>query len=256
MKHSDIARQYKSFFFPYDLGYKNELTWDMEERKYPEYELEEGMYRSFSPEDMKRKIKEHLELEDWQISTGFNTVSIIVPDFPENLPILENLMKVGGYFFTRESDLKLLPKWKVCRFERWQQESHNIRSEETHLFHISRIERVEKIQKLGIIPHGNDIYDLLSLNKDGKPIYEEANKLFKYPHRVFFFRGTTPEDEIINYTSRIVGKGTTVGVFRLDLNKVTKDVQFYVDPSLKEWGVYTKENIRPEWLEYQGKFRV
>lgn len=207
-----------------------QMVWSLEEAHYATYPIDKTI----------EYIKKYFDLPDEWVKKkiGLNDGERIVVTIPiagNNLEQLKKAMLLCGWYYAAPSEDKITPnQLQKIQFEPiiYSDDSKQIRSEETTLLHLTPYFNWGKIKHLGFSPRCK-------------------NGMFNYPDRVYFFRGSTPIEDIKNLASemmseeqRLRSEGRYV-LITIDLNKVPDDIKLSLDQNY-EYGVHTKDNIHPD----------
>lgn len=184
---------------------------------------------------------------------------LLLPDVGKNIERISNWMKVGGYTLVAHTEqafkVENLPekdreKYRDLENQRWVtlyfspdfQKPRNM-DDELHLWHISPKVLEKSILEKGFVPYSK-------------------NSKFKYPDRIYFFRGSLSKDIVIRegiklYKTRLEGASKEYKE-HVDMPKyVLYDIalyrmsgyKFYTDPDWFDLAVYTTQNIPPSVIE-------
>lgn len=208
--------------------------------------LNEGIVNSYPIDVTIRYLNNYFNKDKQRIfvrkANGLNKKNKITIDFPNsnnNFEVLNKTMNFCGYFLsfpTKENLLKDKNSWVIAEYEALhdKDDTIQIRNEEVALVHITPNYYLEKIKQQGFVPR-------------------DRNNLFSYPGRIYFLRASLNDDEILNFAWNllITNKNQTHnGLYNfiwIDLNKVNKDVKFYLDGNLEN-SVFTMDNIKPDCI--------
>lgn len=172
---------------------------------------------------------------------GTYNIIIYVPIVGDNLEVVKKAMGYCGYHLSTPSENHLEQnKFQWVRFEpTYKPEiTKQLRESETKLLHLTPYYNWKKIKHVGFTP-------------------KSKNEYFKYPHRVYFIKGSVLEiggiDEVISIGEQLFNENTSKGnngkyvLITIDLNKIPKTVKFYTDTNYIN-GVYVTENISPDTI--------
>ena len=204
--------------------------------------LSEGLIRTYPLEKTISYIKDYFNLSNDDIypvhaENGREQIAINVQIVGNNLELVKKAFALCGYYLGYPREENLQPK-KVyeLQFEKKYDDdfSKELREHENTLYHVTPIYYAEKIKHIGITPRSR-------------------NKQFGYPDRTYFVIGSAKSiipylaSELYNSTDNKMHNGR-YAVIAIDLNKVPKEMRFYLDPNLK-YSVYTYENIAPNSIK-------
>lgn len=166
---------------------------------------------------------------------GTEKIAVSFYNIGKNVEIMSKAMDICGYYlsFPKESHIPN-NEWVRLEYEpKFQNDiTSDILANEKFLIHITPFYNVKKIKSIGFSPR-------------------YRNDMFNYPDRVYFVKGSTDEQIIINLANRLstfnksAGNNGEYALIKIDLNKISDNVKFYSDPNFID-GVYTKDNISPD----------
>lgn len=200
----------------------------------------EGLTITYPIDTTIRYMQKYFGLSDNQIkkvqaANGLEHILIASPNVSHIEEGLVHAMDTCGYHLGQK---RVLPfsdgKFLILQFEAKHQENiaEKLRTEETTLLHITPAYNRNSIVAIGLSP-------------------KAKNSLFNYPNRVYFLRGSTSIQRVIEIAKQLSNANQSKGnnqkyiVLRLDLERIPKETKFFFDPNY-QFSVFTTENIRPE----------
>lgn len=201
--------------------------------------INEGLIHTYPIEKTIKYIKDYFGFSDKQIvpklaENGVYHIWVCIPNVENNLNLVTRAMSACGYYLGSPRE-EAIPRdeWVWLQYEPKNQEdaSKQIREEETTLLHLTPIYNLGKILHIGFSPRCK-------------------NELFNYPSRVYFLRGSTTKEDIINIGEQLCDSNSSLGntgnyaLFTIDISKIPNNVKFFLDPNYP-YGVYTNSNITP-----------
>lgn len=200
--------------------------------------LSEGLIKTYPLEKTISYIKAYFNLSDDDIyplhaENGREQIAIKVPIVGNNLELVKKAFALCGYYLGYPKDENIQSnKIYELQFEKKYDDdfSKELKEHETTLYHVTPIYYAEKIKRIGITPRSR-------------------NKEFGYPDRSYFVIGSARPIlpylvwELYASAENKLHNGK-YAAFSIGLNKVPKEMRFYLDPNSK-YSVYTYENIAP-----------
>lgn len=193
-----------------------------------------------SAKQAKNEIMKKYNLKDWQvvITTRNNNVEVIViyAGILKNTKIIKQEMEKLGFFdsFSWVARKRTMI-WRALKFEPlYQKDLTDEAFQFGVLYHLSLKKNLHFIKTQGLVP-------------------SHKNNLFKYPNRVYVFKGNTPIDEIIYLGSQLYQEDKSKDnnghyiLYRIDTSKIPDNVRFYGDPNYK-YGYFTEGTIPTQAL--------
>lgn len=209
-------------------SYNNPLT------LYMNGTLNEGLVMTYPFESMKKHVVDFFGLPYYDfheyIANGVRCAAIDIPDNKVAIEQLNKAMEFYGYFKSQTG--KLGDGILRLHYEPKFQDEFDI-SEEKILYHVSPIRYMDKILKMGFCPYNKNIF-------------------FKFPERVYFFRGSFGEENVKNYADMVCqaklngNKSEKYVIYSIDANQL-QNKHFFIDPNI-DGGIYTNENISPKTI--------
>lgn len=220
-------------------------------RKWPE-----RVYESKFTEDLnelKAQLVLKFGLKEWQMGvsdfcdTGSPQASIkyqhpsalelIIPDFCNNLTIIDKFMDLRGYKMTyRKVDNYPNVPATLVHLIYIPKDLKGIRNDIAKcgdvLYHVTPTKNIDSILKKGLFP------------KERKGLFN-----IYYEPRVYFLRGDADIKEVENYTKETLALETGESDYTLitvDINKVPDYVEFYYDPLIGRNSIFTTYAISPD----------
>lgn len=200
--------------------------------------MDEGINMSYPIDKTIQYVQDYFELPDEYIkklSKNGNDEQILIwfPHVGTNVKEMKRAMNLCGYYLGRPKDEDLKPnQYQWLQFEKIKQEdiTKQLRKEEEFLYHITPKYNVHKIKNIGFSPRCR-------------------HEQFNYPDRVYFLRGSAPDDVIKSLIKDLYknnhSKGKVHGgyvIMTIDLDKVPDRVVFHDDANAS-YAVFTRDNI-------------
>lgn len=204
--------------------------------------LHEGLIHTYPIDKTISYIQSYFGLNSQQIKpikaeNGITHIHVIIPTIGNNFELIERAMGLCGYYLgfpQRDS----IPSNSLVRLQFepkiQKDDSEQIRDSETTLLHLTPIYNKKKIQSIGFSPRCK-------------------NELFNYPSRVYFLRGSLSPNGVMDIGQQLFRANNSLGnngeyaLFTIDLNKIPKDVELFLDPNYPH-GIYTTSNIKPDTI--------
>ena len=204
----------------------------------------EGLIKTYPIDKTIQYIRDYFDLEEWDVykhksENGYDRIAFNAYIYGDNLDIISNAMDYCGYFLA-------YPKKDIIEqhygenitliFEpKFQYDvSKELRKNEKYLIHVTPTYNIEKIKRFGLSP-------------------KSKNKLFNFPHRVYFFIGSFDKKQLLNmikqlcYANNNIHDNGEYSILTIDLKQIDENVPFYSDQNLKN-AVFTSNNIHPNCI--------
>lgn len=207
----------------------------------PEILIDEGLIKTYPSSKFIEKLKEHFQLEDWQVNIitvkEMEVIMLLIPNIDYNVNEVSRLMSFYGYFLSKQKRGYIKGyDFISLRFEpKFSEDVRDVLKNEKTLYHVTPSFNKEKILKNGFSP-------------------KWKNNLFYYPNRIYFTLGNTSFEEVkklayvLHNTNMTKGDKSAYSIFIVNVSKINENVRFYYDPNYKN-GVYTTDNIPPNVIE-------
>lgn len=219
--------------------------------------IREGIIRTYPTDTAIRYMKEYFDFENFQIKkekafNGIEKIKIAVLNINHNVDEVEKAMHLCGYYLSyprketlpENSTVTLLfePLWTNEEAGKIRTEAHrHKRNGKAVLLHITPAYKLGKIKNIGLCPRFN-------------------NEYLKYPERIYFLNGVTPE-EYIESLGRQLSKNNPSPknngkyiLLAIDIDKVPERNRFFLDPNYP-FACYTLDNIPPEAITLEKEFK-
>ena len=219
--------------------------------------IREGLIRTYPPDTAIRYLKDYFDFENFQIKkvrgyNGVEKIKVTVLNINHNVEDVEKAMSLCGYYlsFPRKENLPENSAVLLI-FEplRTSEETEKIRAEahrhkrngKAVLLHLTPAYKLGKIRNIGLCPRFN-------------------NEYLKYPERIYFLNGATPEEYIENLGRQLSGSNPSPKnngeyvLLAIDLDKVPGRNRFFLDPNYP-FACYSLDNIPPEAVIPEKKFK-
>ena len=196
--------------------------------------LNEGLIHTYPIDKTISYVTNHFQLSEGQIfeATNQNNIKVIcvwIPDIGQNIEYMTRALNCCGYFLSCQE--KNYDKWILLQFEPKHQEniSDSLREKEDILYHLTPSYNLKKIKAIGLSP-------------------KSKNDVFDYPNRIYFFRGSIPQMELLSIGERLCNTNNSEGnerkycLLTIDLNSIHENVKFFEDCNYPN-AVYTISNI-------------
>ena len=205
------------------------------------FDLDEGLIKTYPAKQVKDILVRTFDLNPKQIilydipqGDQKIIIALFLPDVGDNINRISGMMKVCGYTLARSDEHTIDgDKWVSLSFTPNFQAPRDM-GDEYALWHISPKRYEESILRNGFIPYSR-------------------NTVFKYPDRIYFFKGSLPKEEVIKLGRTLYMSSNTKSseyvdlskyvLYRVALHKVPSRVRFYSDPDWTEAAIYTPDNI-------------
>lgn len=192
--------------------------------------------RTYTFEEVKKQLKSKLDFQDWQIKEqqGANNIKLVLlfSLINQNSQIVISEMEIMGWTKSYTTPTKIINGVPIVAisFDPLYQPSINSTVRQwDYLLHLSPLYNKENILKKGLIPFSK-------------------NTKFDYPPRLHFLKPTIPQMKLYEIGKQLCQANINslndgnYCLFRIDLSKVSKDIEFFFDPRY-EYGIYTKQKI-------------
>jgi len=184
-------------------------------------------------------VEEKTGVED--LERGFTVpehVSVKVPPEIRDLNWEKFFKKYGYYVATADRQNDYMTTFKLYPYD-----TEKIENPEGPLYHITPVNKLLKIKEKGLVP-------------------KKSSKRYKVDDsRVYFVRnnpkGNRKLDQLIRNIKKTVESkppfGDRLALLEIDPSKTNAD--FYKDFEIRDWGVYTRDNISPKAIKNIDKWR-
>lgn len=224
------------------VSYENPVSLHFGKHGFDDVFICEGLIKTYPIDKTIEYIRNYFNLGSLirkvNVYHGKEHIQVNIPNLGRNEEILTKSFDVCGYYMGNKSNYRDEQgnEWLTLQFEaKFQKnDSDDIRSEETYLYHLTPSYNEKKILNSGLSPRCR-------------------NNLFNYPDRIYMFRGTTGEDEIINIGKKLNLYNSSRGndgqytIFKVDVNSIPEGIEMFLDPNLKN-GVFVSGNIPPKCI--------
>lgn len=221
-----------------------DFRWEIPQLNVPKAVLMETNYFDIIPKETvdihttSEKIKKAFELSPWQIlnvipKVSENKVGVVVciANINYNFVDLVKFLKRLGYF-NSTSYIKKDQKGREWIFIQFEPYFENDSSDEIRKFpfvyHLTYKKNIASIKEEGLVP-------------------KNENKFFKYPPRIYFFKGdvTTQEIEELSVDLKFISKEKEMVLCTCSLTKIPDDIPFYYDLNMEK-GFFCEKPIPKE----------
>lgn len=199
--------------------------------------------RTYTYEEVKKELKAKFYFQDWQIKEqqGANNIKLVLVFslINQNSQIIVSEMETLGWtksYITPQTIVNNIPIVAISFDPLYQPSIKSTVRQWKYLLHLSPSYNKDSILKNGLIP-------------------SSKNSQFDYPPRLHFLKPTIPQMELYGIGKQICQANTNplnngdYCLFRIDLDKVSEDIEFYFDPRY-EYGIYTKQTIHSDAIVY------
>lgn len=213
--------------------------------------LNEGLINTYPIDKTIKYIKDLFQLSSNNIykiksDNGCYSIHISFPFVEENFKLIDKSFDFCGYYFATVVNEFFVDevRWLTLQYEpKFQKDcSYNIRLSENHLYHITLNCYEQSILKNGLCP-------------------KSKNKLFSYPNRIYFVKGSCSDETLIRLT-RMLNSGNNnihnngiYSIFDVDLNLIPKNIKIFYDNNYI-FGLYITDNISPKCIKKIGNLNI
>lgn len=216
---------------------------------YPDFDLlDEGLIQTYPARVMRNYVLNNFkEIDPRQVriikipkgdeKVAFEGLSVFLPDLQRNGKTIEGMMKTGGYTLAKE-EVKSIERqgrklrWKNLVFTPDFQRPRNM-DDVSYLWHISPKRYEQSILENGFKPYSR-------------------NTVYKYPDRVYFFKGNLSESDILRF-GKILYQAAPVKnpkyvdneayvLYKINITTLI-GYRFYSDPDWGNIAVYSTDTI-------------
>lgn len=190
---------------------------------------------------VKRRVYDNFEFEDeldsdtlgvkYNQYSDYGKVNVRIPPKAKNLN-WKNFFKRHGYYISFRSDNSLTTTFGLFPYD-----TEPVENLSGPLFHITPRNKLLKIKKKGLVPQ-----------KSSKR-YDVAVA------RIYFVRnnakGRDKLDQLKGSLKETIPEKPPFGnlTATLEIDPSMTDVTFYKDPEISTWGLFTRENVRPQAIQ-------
>lgn len=238
-----LKEQFVEFLYhTNDNVYDTQLSLEMKTH------VSEGILHTYPIEKTIEYVKRYFNLKDEQVMIAggdVKKINVIIPNIGTNIEEMNRAMSYCGYFlgYPNESNIQK-NKWVLLQYEPLHQNNitNDLKNNEDFLYHITPSYNMGKIKNIGLSP-------------------KHKNELFNFPNRVFFFKGSTDLNYIIQMSTLLSNNNSSVAnhgdytILKVDIKNIPNSIIFYEDPNMGN-GVYTKQNIHPKYIETFKEFNI
>lgn len=209
--------------------------------------LDEGLIRTFHPQNVKKIISKKYGLNSDSIFTDYKDTTCLIGielphDFDKNIigNIKHDMNVMGYYYINKQIDYELYDNQILLVFEPkfTKNISDQIRNNYRYVYHAAPSIYVDKIKKTGLVP-------------------KSKNHYFNYPDRIYLMLGDylNAQQKLIlknvkslrNNNITITGKNNNTydySVIKIDISKLPDNIDFFLDPNAPQ-AIFTTNNIPP-----------
>lgn len=242
---SILKQEYKDIrLIPLSVCFDNKL--------YNNSQIKEAYGTILEPDDVVEKIRSKYNIRPDFISKRehYNNifVYVLVANVGENLKLIEQDMNKLGYFLSyKDGRIVNNMDFQLMQFEpnsSLQKEiSEEIKNMYDFLYHWTPKYNLENILKNGLIPN-------------------HKNEMFTYPPRIYLIKGAENDEMFQNYLQALGQElcfknnnrknNGLYSLLKININDI--NIKMFYDPN-SEMGIYTEENIEPNYIEHINDVR-